>query len=411
MKKSPKVEVVEQPHTVREVRIDKVQSAVLIQYAKAVGLDINTDTNSIVDSLAKLLQELPDGNRVRCTACGGVSDKRMIQCPYCGDKDEPGDDTVDSTRETEADAIAELRTKVSVNPPAVRVIPKPPPSPVPVQPAVVEAIAQSAKAESVQIVEASPIVAVSQEVVAAYIAESKQDHKGALTGIYKMGQKLLRMYKEKWYLVFRTRAGKVKYPTWTAFIDSEYEGYCTYRYSFILMKVCANYSLDQVIAYGPKKLNALLGVPDDALRTELEGKLNDGMSLEKLREEIVKKVKGDDPVSPSERGPTSVQNEVDVSGIENDGLDSMPEPRTPPPAPAKPKKPPIVTTTFYAGREVVAPALVVQKDKATDRRETSKLKHTFEVRFSTPNGAILRVRLRNGKLGVEGVLVVEQPEE
>ena len=401
-----KSEPKEQPTKIGGVKLVKVQPSVLVRYAREIGIDVDRDTNSILDGVVQVMGLLARSYRVPCDVCDGVSDKRFLVCPFCGGEnlDENGKrfPITEYERKEEQKAFIELRK--------LRPDSSPPSEPVPPF--------------------SAPLAIRSPEPIALLEGEDAYDAsirrlRGFATGIYEniydFAAELLKLHDTKLYMTRKNEEGRIRYTNWTSFVDGELRGVITVRYSYQLMRIPATFTRAYVTQVGWSKCAFVFQCRDDEMRKQLAGKLMDQtMTMDEVRQQIVEqqpKAKQisivalpEDPQNEDQdKEPTSIQNERDPEGVEDDGLDSLLEPVTPRPKkkPEKPEKPVaskqrmVLTATGVVGQRYEADAFGESKKEGSEpRREKLVLKHAFFAMVELANGQIVKVRADNGKGGL-----------
>lgn len=341
-------------------------------------------------------------------------------------------------------------------------------------PAPASAPAAGPKAASAMVVAGEGPAGTSADLDAS-VARCRTLHEAAVGNIYDLGGELRRIFTEKLFLRRAApETGVPVYESWTAFVATELEDVCTVQYSYTLMQIVRAFPRELVLRHGAKKLSLLLRVKDPDLQHELEGKLaTEGMTIEQLQTRVTEAVgtgqasvgrpqieggrgvRGQGnldgrPVELSDaeaaakrrRGvasgdeeegkpPSSTISQEDLDGIQQDGLDSLPEPPAGkpkagaapvgkagsthpfdvpdgkgkkgavPPAPvAPPAEQKMCTVTLEYGKKKHA-ALARPVKKGAEPKQAKRLADDPWFEEELPNGVRLVVKMVAGKKGIE----------
>jgi hypothetical protein len=464
------------------IRLDKVKPEVLDAYLKKFGLPTDGPIGDRLRRLSTwLLERVDKKRRAVCGTCDGRSDARLAMCPFCGDQetDQPVDEKA-AIAELKGASPSPAAAPASVAAPSVvgpasrapappkaaagKAEPAPPPAPPPAAeppappesgPVAVGAELVPAGGGELGVLAAAIAATPGTGTVAdldASIARMREHHRSAIGNIYDFGVELFRCFSEKLYLRrAQPGSGEPVYESWTAFVATELEDVCTVQYSYTLMRICRTFPRELVLKPGMiKKLSLLLRVTDAELAKELEGALDAGMTVKQLQARVTEAVAEGratavrpaieggrgfagapnldgrppelpsvDQDEPADRPPQSELTEEDLEGIQNDGLDSMPEPRgkkqkeepaaapgkggkKPEPPPPPPPAPKVCTVTLeYGKKKHAALKRPLRKDDAP--KQAKKLADDPWYEEELPNGARLVVKLVSGKKGLEFV--------
>jgi hypothetical protein len=413
------------------VDLATVDAKVVDHYLEKLGLPVTGSPTERVQRLQANMIEHCSAERKATCDCGGVSDDRLVRCPFCGDAEADAKTAKDGAA-GEAKAVEELRVKVET-PSAPPGAPEPEDEE-PVSGDAPPVAALATLGEGVEVIAAATVANLD-----ASVETIRALYRTAIVSIYDLGVELRSVFANKLFLQRRDAAtGAPLYESWTQFVTVELAGVCTVQSSYLFMAVAKEFTRAQVVEHGPWKLNLLLRVADPVLRAELEQELP-GLTVRQLQAKVTASAPGASravstgmaglgsahnaagrPASPklgvSETLPFTSESGAVVDdpldkGIEEDGLAGMPEAPsgkkaqaapekakqkpTPPPAPN-----PGVATTFLVGR-VKVPLYARLQKKGVAPKPAKKLGDDPHGEVVLPNGVKLSFKLvqkKNGEL-------------
>lgn len=241
------------------VKISEIKPDVMKRRLKELGLDSSGDAKDLVRRLISDVRKkiankiIPAGKAGQCDVCGGFSDLRNPECPYCGTVDNEKDDNPAAANKKKSGSAKQKRSDI-VKPTEKPAAPK-----------------QTETALAKKYVEKD----LNESIVAIGAAKAR-----AGEGLYALGKELAKVHDlELWKL----RKGN-PYKSFKVFCVKEIG--MSDRQAFKYMSVSSAYTEEQLSKFGITKCAIALTVPDEVRG----GLLGDGSESERDMSERARKL-------------------------------------------------------------------------------------------------------------------------
>ena len=298
------------------VKLSKVKEDVMRRRLKNMGLDATGTKKELVYQLVKDTEEkiaknvIPKGKAVQCDVCGGYSDLRNPECPYCGTIDEESLDKNNAPQDNVVLIKPTTKSSTAKKPAAKKkkrseVVLGKAKKPTPKTNAETKAKTKVVKAEVYDNVKVATSEVLSKKHTENDLNESigRIDAAKAKAGegLYEYGRELALINKgELWKL-----RSSQQYKSFEAFCRDEVK--ISRQHAYRLMAVSTRYTEEQFTKFGISKCSIALTVPEE-VRDKL---LGDGSaSKNELSERAKKLIDGEErarktpPVSDEEKRVT-----------------------------------------------------------------------------------------------------------
>lgn len=265
--------------TVAGVKISKVSEAALDAYLKSVGLPSDGPIEARLQRLVAYTEKkVPEQMLADCDVCGGASDARLDQCPFCGTAGIP-----DGAEFADAGPEPVTAVKAAPKPAAKAAKAAPAPKPAP-KPAKTAAAKKSEPAAAIVRAEDRSSVAAAPGLDKA--VERVNDLKRqAVVSYWELGRAIYDIYEGRLYTQRTDDKGAPKYKSWTQFCHAELG--MAPQHSYKLMDVAVSFTKDDVEHVGVAKLGIMLRLPPEE-RDKMLAQVKNGMPLSKVAQEVRK---------------------------------------------------------------------------------------------------------------------------
>jgi hypothetical protein len=393
----------------------KLDSRLITSYLSRLGLPNAGTLPKRAERLEAAFKSFSEKTHHVSCDCEGVSDDRLVCCPFCGDRE-----GATGTANSEAAAIAELVDAMRKGAPAERVSKDALVRPViedaemldgpeldlsddDVKPEVLrEKLSQAgmripAKATEADLDEAVAAIAVS--------------HRNSLVTAYDLGAWLLKVRGLKLHLLRKKKGSDAPaYNNWSQFVAAETA--ITTRYANKLMATVWVFSRAEVESAGIKTLYILIGIQDPAKRQELAALASRGELTSSEAREQVHQLSGGQQVirEPGVPGSEEFKGKPNTNG-KRKAAEAEEEPKKGKKDASKAPEPAIITMQVALGRHRVK--LWKRGAKGSDRKPAKRIADDAHGELVLANGTVLRLGLqtsaRTGQLEI--VVDVARPDD
>jgi len=349
------------------VNIEKVSETALAGYCKSRGIKVPrgiTLREKVKLVETHQVETVPDDNLSEpCTVCGGESDTKLAACPFCGAAGIDGmvdgkpveaeGHVVPDTEGPPKEAKKSRKKRSEAGPPEVE---SPP---------------------STTLAADHPL-----EVGIARVFEAKR---AGANCMWDLGRALIGIFEHNLWKHRVDANGKPKYRGWNQFVQEELE--IVPSYSYRVMDVAANFSREQFVSIGVKKLTYLLGIGDQDRKELIARTRDEKLTAEQLADIVSKMNKSGK--KPKGRTAAATQAAADKAAKRKEGQG--------------------VTAIVALGRQTVP--LFARPSKANGKGKDEKPKHAKKIaddphgQLELHNGVVMHFRLMMGAKGLN--LVVE----
>lgn len=206
------------------VLMGKVDAKVLGKHLREAGLQEETgglDLGGKVNALQqKNRRTVPDVNKLECAICGGISDARLDECPFCGDTTEGGpkaDAPKDLDKARADEAATDVRNK------------------------------------------ALAVKSDGEKKLDAQMAEVRRLKGAAAVGYWQLGHKIKEIFESETWRERRSAAGKSRYASFEQLCVNEIK--MSSSTCYMMMDISKNFTEAQVKEFGATKLGLVLKAP------------------------------------------------------------------------------------------------------------------------------------------------------
>ncbi len=259
------------------IKVDEVDEVMVAKSLREVGLDADPTENK--DAHATQLfghfsEKIPDGDKVTCWRCNGLSDVNLDLCPYCGAGDEP-----EAKEQTQPKKVEEAPKKTaSQEDVATESTTKKK-----------EATMTTAKKKATTLVvvdDTTPSSMIHNVRELDTAVQEVQRLKGAgAVAMWELGAAIKVIYDNQLWKLRSDDAGKPKYKSTDAFCNMELG--MTPQNAYKLMDLSVHFKADDVRKFGTAKLGLLLEAPAEdrkRIQDEMEKAKKEGRKVPSFRE-------------------------------------------------------------------------------------------------------------------------------